>query len=388
MAQKKWTLIDHAKNVQVEDLVIKPSDVGGSAKGYSVTVRTLRSGLSEGVMVVHIDNGVLSFDVLPTRGMGIWKAWIGGEELGWQSPVRGPVHPKFVPLGEPSGLGWLDGFDELLVRCGLESNGAPEFDDCGRLKYSLHGRIANRPAHQCELSIDGESGELTVTGTVEESRFHFSKLRLTSSVTTKNGHTGFQVHDEVQNFSQSPGEAQLLYHINFGRPLLDAGARLVAPVKTVVPRNARAVEGISSWDSFAAEQEGFAEQVYFFEMISGQRDETQVLLKNAHGTRGVSLTYNNKQLPRFTLWKDTAAAADGYVTGLEPGTNFPNPRSFEGEKGRVVKLSAGEKTNFDLALNFHNSAADVEKTEKAIAKLRQGNAPKIHNQPQPDWCAP
>ena len=38
-------------------------------------------------------------------------------------------------MGEPSGLGWLDGFDELLVRCGLESNGAPEFDADGRVVY-------------------------------------------------------------------------------------------------------------------------------------------------------------------------------------------------------------------------------------------------------------
>jgi hypothetical protein len=320
--------------------------------------------------------------------MGIWKAWIGGDEIGWQSPVRGPVHPKFVPLGEPSGLGWLDGFDELLVRCGLESNGAPEFDDKERLKYPLHGRIANRPAHLCELIIDGESGAIVVTGAVDESRFHFAKLRLTSTVTTKSGQAGFQIHDEIQNFSQTPAEAQLLYHINFGRPLLDAGARLVTSAKTVVPRNARAVEGISSWDSFAAEQPGFAEQVYFFELLNGQEDMTQVLLKNAHGTRGVRLTYNTKQLPCFTLWKDTAAAADGYVTGLEPGTNFPNPRSFEGAKGRVVKLSAGGKANFDLSLSFLSTSADVEKTELAIANLRQGTTPKIHNQPQPDWCVP
>ena len=46
-----------------------------------------------------------------------------------KSPVRGPVHPSFVPLFDPSGLGWLEGFDELLCRCGLESNGAPDFDE-------------------------------------------------------------------------------------------------------------------------------------------------------------------------------------------------------------------------------------------------------------------
>ena len=70
--------------------------------------------------------------VLPTRGMGIWRVTAAGRsgtaDVGWKSPVRGPVHPAFVDLGEPSGLGWLDGFDEFFVRCGLESNGAPDFD--------------------------------------------------------------------------------------------------------------------------------------------------------------------------------------------------------------------------------------------------------------------
>src|SRR5262245_18970435 len=129
----------------------------------------MHGGLSDGVEVVQVNNGALKFDILPTRGMGIWKAWLDGVEFGWRSPVRGPVHPAFVDLGEPSGLGWLDGFDELLVRSGLESNGAPEFDEkTGRLKFPLHGRIANKPAHDVDVSVDGESGEIRVTGVVEE----------------------------------------------------------------------------------------------------------------------------------------------------------------------------------------------------------------------------
>ena len=146
MAVKRWTLTDVSNGVYVDEIKLTHDSVGGTAKGYEITKRTLRGGLCDGVDMIHIDNGRLEIDVLPTRGMGLWKAWLDGEEIGWQSPVRGPVHPKYVPLMEPGGLGWLEGFGELLVRCGLESNGAPEFGDNGRLVYPLHvGSPTGRP---------------------------------------------------------------------------------------------------------------------------------------------------------------------------------------------------------------------------------------------------
>lgn len=388
MTTRQWTVIDVATQTHLNELAIGPQAVGGAARGYSVTKRTLRGGLCDGVEVVHVDNGVFSFDVLPTRGMSLWKAWLGGLEIGWRSPVRGPVHPKFVPLMEPGGLGWLDGFDELLVRCGLESNGAPDFDDNGRLRYPLHGRIGNRPAHQVTVSVDGDTGEIAVTGVVEETRFHFLKARLTSTVATRVGEAGLRIRDTVENLSAGPAEIQMLYHINFGQPILEAGSRFVAPVKTVVPRNARAAEGIAAWDRYAAEAAGYEEQVYFLELLGAKDGATRALLKNAQGTRGVGMHFNLQQLPYFTLWKNTAAAADGYATGLEPGVNFPNPRTYEGRQGRIVRLAPGGEASFELRLEVHQSGAEIEQAEAAITALQAGLEPKVYDKPQEGWCAP
>ena len=184
MPAKKWTLIDQGANTNIQDFTLPPGKLPGAARQCSVAKRTLQGGLSEGVESILIDNGALRVEVLPTRGMGVWKAWWGDRRIGWKSPVRGPVHPKFVPLAEPSGLGWLDGFDELLVRCGLESNGAPEMHPNGSLHYGLHGRIANRPAHFVELSADGDTGEISLVGAVAETRFLLHNLRLTTTLTT------------------------------------------------------------------------------------------------------------------------------------------------------------------------------------------------------------
>ena len=91
------------------------------------------------------------------------------------------------------------------TRCGLLSNGAPQFDSHGTLQYPLHGRIANLPAHRVVVEADAESGELAVTGVVDECRFHFHKLRLTSTLRTRPGEPGVRIIDEVTNLSGQPG---------------------------------------------------------------------------------------------------------------------------------------------------------------------------------------
>ncbi len=385
MAETTWILTDRAERTYVERLEVTPQQVGGAASGYRIHKHRLRGGLSDGVDVVHVDNGKLRFDVLPSRGMGLWKAWLGDQQIGWNSPVRGPVNPALVPLADPSGLGWLDGFDELLVRCGLESNGAPEFDEQGRLAYALHGRIANKPAHEVKLSVDGDSGEITLTGVVDETRFHFFKLRMVTTIKTRVGARSIEIRDTIQNLSASPTDIQMLYHINFGPPLLAPGATLVAPVKTLVPRNSRAVEGLQHWSQYGPPVAGSEEQVYFFDLQADAQQQSAVMLKNEQGDRAVSVHFDVRQLPCFSLWKNEIAEVDGYVTGLEPATNYPNPRGFEQRQGRIVPLDPGATCSFDLRIVAHADATEVTEVENQIKSLCQ-STPVIHEFPEPRWC--
>jgi galactose mutarotase-like enzyme len=385
MNSHTWTLIDAAAPASIGEWNSESVELPEPAKNCRIAKRRLMGGLSDGVEIVEVNSGPLRFAVVPTRGMGLWKVWNGDLEIGWRSPVRGPVHPSHVPLNEPSGLGWLDGFDELLCRCGLESNGAPEFDDKGILKYPLHGRIANVPAHRVDLNIDPESGEISLTGRVEESRFLFRKMELTTIYRVKPGESRLTIIDEVANLSGRTSELQLLYHINFGLPLLAAGAQFVAPVKTLVPRNEHSAAGLDHWQTYVEPTAGFTEQVYFFELLSDKQDQTCVLLQNAEGNQGVSLRFSKRQLPCFSLWKNTAAIVDGYVTGLEPGTNFPNPKGYEKEQGRVISLKPGARIRFEIEMEIHDSAESVQRVSKDIKRLQDTTEPQIFRQPQPGW---
>jgi galactose mutarotase-like enzyme len=387
MAKKTWTLVDQQQDLYVNQIALGPEQVDGTATGYSVVKRTLKAGLSQGVDVIEVRSGEFRFTVLPTRGMGIWRASLAGVQLGWKSPVKGPVHPAFVDLSDPSGLGWLHGFDEFIVRCGLESNGAPEFHPDGRLRYGLHGRIANRPAHKVEVTIDGDSGEITLTGTVDETRMFGSKLQLVSTIAARVGQPGITITDTVTNLSAEPSEFELLYHVNFGMPLVGPGAKAMVPFEKLAPRDAAAIANLASWNTYGPEAPGLPEVVFFFDLAADAAGRTQALLMNSAGTQGVSLKFNKKQFPCFSLWKNHQAACDGYVTGLEPATNFPNGKSFEKRMGRVVPLSLGESRQFEFELEAYGDAAAVRAAEASVAKFQQGVEPQILAKPVPEWSA-
>jgi hypothetical protein len=385
MAKRHWILTDVDADIYQEHLSIGPDQIGGSAKDYSVTKRRLRGGRRDGVDVIDVHNGRLSFVVVPSRGMGIWRANCGPVSLGWLSPIRGPVNPMLVPLWEGTGLGWLSGFDELLVRCGLESNGAPEFLPNGALRYPLHGQVANIPAHRVALLVDGDSGEISVTGVVDEARLFGNKLRMTTTISTRAGSPELTVSDEIQNISAEPSELELLYHINFGAPLLTPGAKVVLPAKTVAPRDVIAAQNVPDWNVYGPETPGLGEACFFCELLADAAGQTRALLRSAAGDQGASLKFDKSQLPCFTIWKNRQAVIDGYVTGLEPGTNFPNRKSFEKQKGRVIVFAPGEVRRFSVTIEAHTDAASLADAERAIAAIQGSTKPQISDQPRADW---
>lgn len=351
-----------------------------------VSRRVLSEGRSAGLEQIEISNGILKISILPQRGMGIWKAWLAANEFGWQSPVKGPVHPALVPLYDPSGLGWLEGFDELLCRCGLLSNGAPDFHDIGTLKYPLHGRIANLPAENIQVFYDEATGSVSVSGDIHESRFHFHQLLLRSTVTMRPGRATFEVCDEVINLSAKPIDIQLMYHYNIGQPIMGGGAEVVAAVKKLVPRDMRSTQSLETWNQLDAPAASYTEQVYFTELYAGDDGSTQVLLKDESNTIGTSIHFKPSQLPYFVFWKNSVDTKDGFVCGIEPSTNFPNTRSFEGQHGRVINLTANQSTRFELTFCFHQGKDELHQVSEQIRALVKDRTVEICPNPTEDWC--
>lgn len=390
MGKFRKLLASTAENYFVSEWSFYSGDCDfGAGSPWSVRKYTLRGGMQEGVDVVEVDNGKFRFAVLPTRGMGIWKGRCGAVDLGWDSPVKDPVHPAHVNEPENGGLGWLKGFNEWIVRCGLSSHGAPALDP-GRgnenggpgVLLPLHGKIANIPARRVEVEVNAEG--IVVRGQVDEVAMFGPSLRLDTEIRTDFESGAVTIDDTVSNLGRTPTEHQLLYHVNYGPPLLQNGSTFVAPVDEAGPRDPRAAEGMANYDRFGGPRPAFAEQAYYLRLRGRkQNQETLALLRDAKGVRGSALRFNLADFPCFTLWKNTASREEGYVTGLEPATGFPNPRPVERERGRVPLLPGRQSRKTSMRVEVLETEEAVRSVEAEIKALQGRAKPKIHPSPVP-----
>ncbi len=344
------------------------------------------TGKRADVELLVVDSGKVRAAICPTRGMSLWRANIDGLDSGWRSPVEGPIHPKWINFAEPNGLGWLDGFDELLVRCGLQSFGAPVFSETGQLLYPLHGRIGNMPAVEWSVHLDAAHSLLEVRGEIHESRFLQFNLRMNVTYRFAYGQPVIEIVDVVRNAGDTPTTMQMLYHINIGSPILEEGGTMHSAAKRIVARNEHAADGLKTWQTYLKPTAGYNEQVYFSSPVAGPDGMTTALLASAKRDKAFAVHYKTDTLPYFTQWKNTVGSSDGYVTGLEPGTGFPNTRPFEAEQGRVVALEGGKSVEFHVRLEATSKAERVKQLIADVDRHRGGDAETIAFDEK--WCMP
>jgi hypothetical protein len=391
---RSFTVLNVDEGIYEAECSINAQSVGvaqGDAE-WSVRLQRLHGGLSDGVDVIWLDNGCTRLAILPTRGMGVWKATVAGTPLGWKSPVERPVHPTFVDQNRRGGIGWLDGFNELICRCGLGWHGAPGTDvirdENGNVVseqfLSLHGRVANLAAHEVRVEI-ADDGAISVIGVVDEASMFGGKLRLISTLTTHIGSTTFEIRDTVQNLGDASAEVEMLYHCNVGRPFLGEGATFHIAAEEVAPRDARAVENLDTWTTYGPPTSGYTEQCYFAKPITGDDGRGLAVLRNPTASKAVGIRFDASTLPWLTLWKNTQPEADGYVTGLEPGSSFPNLKTFERQHGRVISLESQQSVTFDLSVTVTTDENDTARLTDEVTDLQSRHDLKLHTAPHADW---
>jgi hypothetical protein len=205
---------------------------------------------------------------------------------------------------------------------------------------------------------------------------------LWTEISTEPGSNELRIADIITNRGASGQEFQILYHANYGPPLLEAGAVFLAPVERVIPLNDHAAKSVKDYAVYDGPTDGFVEQVYCLHPLADAAGRTLIALANKARDRAVSMTFAVKELPCVTLWKNTASEGEGYVTGLEPGTNFPNNRRIERKFGRVPMLAPGVSYSATIGYAVHIGTAQVKRVADRISAIQGTQKPAIARQPE------
>ena len=316
----------------------------------------LAEGFEDGSEQIQVRTGAgLAYYVSPSRALDISLAEFGGAPLSWGS-ASGDVHPAYY---DAAGAEWLrTAAGGLLMTCGLSYVGAPA-DDQGQA-FGLHGRVHHIPARQVSMNgcWQGDDYLMEISGVVEEMALFGDSWRLSRTIRSRLGHNRIEITDVVENAGFAPAEHMILYHFNFGFPLLSEETAVQFPSNLVVPRDdGTTVYGYDHWDG---PQAGYQERVYYHQDFD--TEEVAVVICNPHFPMAgnarslplwVRLSYSTRQLPRLVQWK--MAGAGAHVLGIEPANCYVEGRAAERARGTLVTLEPGETRQYDLALDLSNT---------------------------------
>jgi hypothetical protein len=356
---RKWT------REELTARIGDPHQIAG-ARGSILT-----DGKADGVRAVEVSTGTgFNFTVLPGRGMDIPFASHKGKAVGFFSGT-GITSPAYY--AEP-GLEWRRTFYAgLLTTCGIGNAGAPSLDQ-GRA-FGLHGRLANAAAENLCIDQDWEGDEFLIRlkGTMREAESMVENLTLTRTIDSRLGAKGLRIHDRVLNRGFTPEPIMLLYHFNFGFPLLGPGARVVGPITKSVPRDdeARKDRGMEECLRFPEPVLGYAEKVFFHTMAENSDGRTFVALVNPDTgdgqPLGMVLRWSNRELPSLCQWKMPRKGF--YVVGLEPGNVTPLGRGPLREKGALPMIEGQGTRDITIEFEILDTLAEIEAIEKEARKL-------------------
>ncbi len=325
--------------------------VGHPTQLYRVEESRLVGGKGDGMRLLQLVNGKgLNLTLLPDRCLDPARLEYKGHNLGFFSPC-GYVAPQYYDKED-----FLRSFDAgFMTTCGLKNAGAPSVDegeDC-----VTHGRISNTPCENLAYNADytNDDGKIVVSGSMNEAILFNEKLQLHREVTMQGNTVEF--HDTVTNLGGETQPLMLLYHVNFGYPLLDSCLELMVPAKSTKARDPRAQEGINEWQTIPEPEAGFAEQCYYHD-IAEVNGEKSVAVFNPNIGVGVRMDYSADTLDSFTQWK--MCGVRDYVLGLEPSNCHVEGRAKMRADGRLHFIAPMETVEYTLRFTvFEADEADA-----------------------------
>jgi len=311
------------------DSLIKKGYIGNPAQLVTLRRVEVREGRAKGTEIIEVHtSGGLQLDILPDAGLDIGQVRYRGINVSWMSK-NGYDSPSIISSHEMEFINSFPG--GLLYTCGLR-NAGPANRDKGEW-HPLHGRYHGLQAEHVCANI--EENEIIVKGIIRETALFGHVLQLKRVIRIPCDGARINIHDELTNLTPRDEEIMMIYHCNFGYPLLSEKAKLILPMeRETIPRTEFAKTGLGRVCEFDAPIDGEEERVFFHKMWKN----FCATLQNPDLGIQMNLSWSGDTLPILAQWR--CMASGDYVLGLEPTNCYIMGRHNERENGTLLVLKA------------------------------------------------
>lgn len=323
------------------DPMIRKGYIGNPNQLVTLRRVTVSEGKAKGTDLIEVRTaGGLELEIRPDTGLDIGQCLFKGRNMSWLSK-NGYDSPAVISPYETEFVNTFPG--GLLYTCGLRSAGPANRD--GDEWHPLHGRYHSLAAEQLSSEICGD--EIRVSGTIRETALFGHALEVKRTIRIPVYGSSVTVEDTVTNLTPKDEGFMMIYHCNFGYPLLSEKARLILPEeRETVPRTPFAATGLERACEFDAPIPGEEERVFFQKMKKDFRAE----LVNPELKTAMRITWSGETLPILSQWRSMASG--DYVLGLEPTNCYIMGRHDERENGTLPVLKAFESVTHTVKIEF------------------------------------
>lgn len=306
---------------------------------YTLRRVTVTEGKAGGSQIIEVATaGGLQVDILPDAGLDIGQVRFKGVNVTYISK-NGYDSPACIMPYETEFMNTFPG--GLLYTCGLRSTGGAHRD--GDEWHPLHGRYHSLRAEQ--VSAVMEDNTVVVRGILRETAIFGHCLELVRTIRIPVFGTQITVADTLTNLGHKDQEYALLYHCNFGYPLISEKARLELPQqRKTTPRTEFAAGFLGRETTIDPPTPGEDERVFFHEDM----ERRAALINEELGIRA-QMTWS-ETLPILAHWRYLAAGE--YVCALEPTNGYIMGAKQERENGTLGVLKPFESVNTEVTIQF------------------------------------
>ena len=306
---------------------------------YTLRRVSLAEGKAKGTGIIEVSTaGGLQVDILPDAGLDLGQVRYRGTNTTFISK-NGYDNPAVIAPYETEFLNTFPG--GLLYTCGLRSTGGAHRD--GDEWHPLHGRYHSLAADQIATEVVDDT--IIIKGVIRETALFGHCLEVKRTIRIPVFGAEITVSDELTNLGFADQEYALLYHCNFGYPMISEKCRLVLPEdRKTTPRTPFAATGLGRETTFDVPSPCEEERVFFHE----EMERTATLVNEAINTK-MTLTWSDT-LPILAHWRSMASG--DYVCGLEPTNCYIMGRKFERENGTLPVLKPFETVKTQVKFTF------------------------------------